>query len=97
VLFTICDSESVFMQDGASCHKSRLTLKFLDQKSVCVIVDWPPQLPDLNLIENLRSIVKTKVGKRIFSDSEDVWSAVDEEWNGISADMIHSLYQSMPS
>ena len=32
-LFTICDSESVFMQDGARCHKSRSTLKFLDQKT----------------------------------------------------------------
>ena len=31
-LFRICDSESVFMQDGASCHKSRSTLQYLDQK-----------------------------------------------------------------
>jgi len=32
-LFTICDSEPVFMQDGTSCHKSRSTLKFLDKKT----------------------------------------------------------------
>jgi len=61
------------------------------------MVNWPPQLPDLNLIENRWSIVKNKVGKRIFLYSEDLWPAVEEEWNGISADMIHSLYRSMPS
>jgi len=31
-LFRICESESVFMQDGARCHKSRSTLQYLDQE-----------------------------------------------------------------
>ena len=47
------------------------------------MVNWPPQLPDLNLIENRWSIVKNKVGKRIFLHSKDLWSAADVEWNGI--------------
>jgi len=96
-LFSIYDSQSVFMQDGAPCHKSRSTLQFLDRKNVCVMVDWPPQSPDINLIENLWSIVKNKLSKRILRQSTDLWDAVQEEWNGISADLIRTLYRSMPS
>ena len=42
----------VFMQDNAPCHKSTEVLDFLVEHQV-PLIEWPPQSPDLNSIENL--------------------------------------------
>jgi len=42
----------VFMQDNAPCHKANSILEFLEENHV-PIMQWPPQSPDLNPIENL--------------------------------------------
>jgi len=49
----IYNKEFIFMQDGAPCHTSKSTMKFLDQHKICLLYDWPPQSPDLNVIENI--------------------------------------------
>jgi len=96
-LLSTYDPQTIFMQDGASCHKSKSTLRFLDQNNICVMVDWPPQSPDLNLIENLWSIVKDQVSKRAITHSNQLWTIVQEEYSRISSDIIASLYESMPT
>ena len=43
---------SIFMQNGAPCHHSKIVKKFLGDNNV-VTLDWPGNSPDLNPIENL--------------------------------------------
>ena len=43
---------SIFMQDNAPCHKAMVVINFLKAENVTVM-DWPPQSPDLNPIENV--------------------------------------------
>ena len=52
-LFQIYDSDSVYVQDNASCHKSESTMKYLEKQQICLLSNWPPQSPDINIIENL--------------------------------------------
>ncbi|KAJ4429776.1 hypothetical protein ANN_21980 [Periplaneta americana] len=49
------DGECVFMQNGASCHKTRSVTNFLAENNVDVLA-WPGNIPDANPIENLWSI-----------------------------------------
>jgi len=71
-LFQLCGPLSVFVQDNAPCHKSRSTLNYLDNKQVYVLFNWPAQSPDINVIENLWSILKSKVQRRCPISEDDL-------------------------
>ena len=80
VLIPFLSNDSVVMQDGAPCHRSRSTLDYPDSRSICLISDWPAQSPDLNIIENLWSVLKSKVTKRMPKTDGELWSVTQEEW-----------------
>jgi transposase len=52
-----------FLQDGAPCHTSKKVMAYIKQQSFAVM-DWPGNSPDLNLIENLWGIMKSKLKKK---------------------------------
>ena len=94
-LMPILDNNSIFIQDSAPCHKSLSTISFLENLGVCYVADWPPQSPDLNIIENLWSIVKEKVSKRSPLSKSNLWEIVEEEWYKIDKSVIIGLFSSM--
>ena len=50
-LIPFMKKDSIFMQDGAPCHRSRSTLDFLDSRHICLLSDWPSQSPDQMSVE----------------------------------------------
>jgi len=92
----LCDTSNTFMQDNAPCHKSASTLAYLERRKVCLLSDWPPQSPDLNIIENLWAHLKKKVTERNPRNAGELWTFAKEEWDRIPNDAIHNLYNSIP-
>lgn len=93
----VCVPEFIFQQDNAAIHRSKKTLKFLEDRNI-PLLDWPAISPDLNPIENLWGTLSTKVYQhgRQFHSVKDLKAAIQEEWRKIDAAHIHTLINSMP-
>lgn len=88
-------SDFWFQQDNAPCHKAASITTFLRQKKIRVI-EWPPQSPDFNPIENLWQVMKRKVDAAKPQNVNALWDTIQDVWNSISQREIDSLLSSMP-
>ena len=62
---------ATFMQDNAPCHKAKVIMSYLSKQDF-EIMDWPPQSPDLNPIENPWKTLGVKVMERNPTNTEDL-------------------------
>ncbi len=88
--------DQIFQQDYAPAHVSAETKFFTAENGMEVLEDWPPQSPDINIIENLWNFLKTRVGRRPPSTEEELTKHTYEEFARIPDDYIKKLYDSIP-
>ena len=48
-----CKRGQIFQRDGAPCHTSGSTMRFLRGKKIKVLQGWPAHSPDMNIIEHI--------------------------------------------
>ena len=95
----------LFMQDNARCHKTECILEFLQENHVPVM-EWPPQSPDLNSLENLWSEFKHEFHKRFIELFNHPFKSLEaryrygemlqEVWYNQGLEIVDSLVRSMP-
>ena len=84
---------SIFMHDNAPCHTAKKVKTFLADKEISVM-DWPPQSPDLNPIENLWKIIGEKSMRQNPKNQEELWISLKNEWDNISPSFCKKLIDS---
>lgn len=89
------DDSVIFQQDNAPCHVSRASKEHFAKKNI-QIMEWPPNSPDLNPIENLWGYLKLKVAKRSPKTILDLENVLKEEWSNLTLKYLQSLVRSMP-
>ena len=87
----------IFQQDNDPKHTAKSVQKQLEEQSFQVLA-WPPQSPDLNLIENLWVTLKRQLNKyeKPPKGMIELWECVQVEWNKIEEDTCVKLVESMP-
>ena len=86
----------VFQQDNDTKHTSTSAKKWFVDNGIEVL-QWPPQSPDLNLIEHLWHYLKMNLNSYETEPSSihELWTRVEMEWNEISVDKCMELIDSM--
>lgn len=90
---------SIFMQDGAPCHKARKIMAWLDASGV-PIMDWVGQSCDQNPIENMWGRLKRIVATYPAASNLDELAAnIKKAWRELAKDTeyLQTLTTSMPS
>lgn len=88
----------VFQQDGDPKHTSQLAQAWLRDNTPAFIPkdDWPANSPDLNPMEQLWAPLQDRVYRREPRTVAGLQRIIEEEWNAIPAEHLHSLVESMP-
>jgi transposase len=98
----------IFQQDNASPHRAKATMSWLNasaEQHAFTIMEFPPNSPDLNPIENLWSIVKAELYRR-YPDTmylqgsgkavrEELRNRLNNIWWDIGKDVLNRLIDSM--
>uniref|UniRef100_A0A3B4VHU2 Tc1-like transposase DDE domain-containing protein n=1 Tax=Seriola dumerili TaxID=41447 RepID=A0A3B4VHU2_SERDU len=61
-----------------------------------VMMDWPPQSPDLNPIEHIWSELENKLDRSIVHSKESIWVELQKAWGNISVEVLRKYIDTMP-
>ena len=88
----------IFQQDNARPHVARVSIDYLQQENIETL-PWPSKSTDLNPIEHLWDELERRLRQRQQAPTnlQDLWNAVQEEWNNIPQYKVRKLVASMRS
>ena len=98
VIQPLCPENFILQQDLASIHNSTYSRRKFAELGI-ELLPWPSRSPDLNIVENIWSMLSMRVyDGRQFNNKDEIWQAVDASTNDINVnarDQLSKLYESM--
>ena len=90
---TFYQNDFALQQDGARTHTAHYTMNYLIQ-TCDIIINWPPNSPDLNVIEMMWSMMKNIVAFYHPTSLQELIEAVNIAWRQISMETVNRLCNS---
>uniref|UniRef100_A0A0P4VQV0 Tc1-like transposase DDE domain-containing protein n=1 Tax=Scylla olivacea TaxID=85551 RepID=A0A0P4VQV0_SCYOL len=85
-----------FQHDCAPYHTNRRVLEWLEDCGIYYFRDWPPNSPDINLIEDLWVIMKKELSKRDTHTLPKLKKSLITVWESLHSDLLRRLVDSFP-
>lgn len=86
----------ILQQDNAPAHTANDTKSIFEDYNINTI-PWPARSPDLNIIENCWSYMKSIIERRRPQSLQQLKQFIEETWNSLPGDYIVNLYASLPT
>lgn len=90
------NSDWLLLEDNDPKHKSRLCNAWKEENDIHQM-EWPPQSPDCNPIENVWAIIKARLCGKIFRNLKQLTNFIQRQWKSFPREYAKNLSQSMPS
>jgi hypothetical protein len=90
------ENDWIFQQDNDPKHKSGISVNWLNDNTPSWMEDWPPYSPDLNVIENLWSLVKRKVYEVEIRNLHQLEKRIRKVIKDLDAEIVNSTIRSFP-
>ncbi|CAF1233989.1 unnamed protein product [Rotaria sordida] len=82
-------------RDHAPWHTSNM-VKGQIRKLKINMLEWPPNSPDLNVIEEIWGIIHKRLPLKSINTKEELQKRLQEEWDEISITLCQALVDCMP-
>ena len=76
----------ILQQDNDPKHTAKVIKNYLQRKEeqeVLEVMAWPPQSPDLSIIECVLGNMKRQKDLRKPTSTEDLWLVLQDVWNNL--------------
>ena len=93
--FDVCQTK-VFQHDCVPFHTNNCVWEWLDNCDIDYILDWPPNSPDLNPIEDLWFVMRKELLKRDTRSLSKLKESIINVWESLSSDLLQKLVDSFP-
>ena len=84
------------VQDRDGTHSAKITRETLKKLGVRLVRNWPAHSPDLNVIENVWSMLGDAMEKHHATTEAGLWRVLEAAWRSIPVEKIRGCVRSMP-
>ena len=89
----------IFQEDNDPKHASNYCRNYLRRKEASgalKMMEWPPQSPDLNPIEQIWGVLEDKLDRSKVHSKETLWNELQKTWNITSVETLRKYIDTMP-
>ena len=82
------------LEDNAPAHRAKLTQDWYKEQGIQVVSNFPPNSPDINLMENAWQLLSDMVATRRPKTLAGLWKVLQKEWENLDMITVKSLVRS---